>query len=84
MVLFTVFNARLLLSQTEQHTKMSGTGVLRECVWLMWQGATTRQWSAQLWMSLSPRASADLRCAAKARNKLQPQARYCKVLSGMM
>ena len=43
MVLFTVFNvARLLLSKKEQHTEMSGTGVLRECVWLMWQGATTR------------------------------------------
>ena len=55
MVFFTVFNvARWLLSKKEQHTEMSGTGVLRECVWLMWQGATTRQWSAQLWMSLSP------------------------------
>ena len=84
MVFFTVFSvARLFLSKKEQHTEISGTGVLREFFRLMWQGATTRQWSAQLWMSLSPGASADLRCAAKARNKLQPQARHCKVRSDM-
>ena len=48
MVLFTVFNAaRLLLSQTEQHTKMSDTDALRESVWLMWHGAPTKRWSAQ-------------------------------------
>ena len=48
MVLFTVFNAAgLLLSQTEQHTKMSGTDALRESGWLMWHGALTKRWSAQ-------------------------------------
>ena len=35
-------------------------------------------------MSLSPGASVDLRCAGKARKKLQPQARHCKVRSDMM
>ena len=48
MVFFTVFNvARLLLLQTEQHTKMSGTDAPRESVRLMWHGAPTKRWSAQ-------------------------------------